>query len=127
MDKLPKKDMEEVKIDLKRIFDVVKTEDARKFKEEFISQYQENTKLKRVIETLEEGFDDAIQYLNEPVKYHTLIRSTNSLERLNQEVRRREKVIRIFPNTQSAFRLIGAVLMDYAEAQKKKRISMKKD
>ncbi|MED4226612.1 transposase [Neobacillus cucumis] len=64
---------------------------------------------------LEEGFEDAIQYLNEKPKYHTHIRSTNSLERINEEVRRREMVIRIFPNTQSAFRLIGAVLMDYAE------------
>ncbi|WP_218084983.1 transposase, partial [Staphylococcus epidermidis] len=33
-------------------------------------------------------------------------------ERLNQEVRRREKIIRIFPNQTSANRLIGAVLMD---------------
>ena len=54
------------------------------------------------------------------IKYHHHIRSTNSLERLNQEVRRRERVIRIFPNTQSAFRLIGAVLMDIAEEQAKK-------
>ncbi|WP_273960554.1 transposase, partial [Enterococcus lactis] len=36
----------------------------------------------------------------------------NLLERLNQEVRRREKIIRIFPNRTSANRLIGAVLMD---------------
>nr|WP_317853500.1 transposase [Neobacillus sp. Marseille-Q6967] len=43
------------------------------------------------------------------------MRSTNSLERINEEVRRKERVIRILPNTQSAFRLIGAVLMDYAK------------
>ncbi|MEJ4421109.1 transposase [Enterococcus faecium] len=36
----------------------------------------------------------------------------NLIERLNQEVRRREKIIRIFPNQTSANRLIGAVLMD---------------
>ncbi|MGF1932759.1 transposase, partial [Enterococcus casseliflavus] len=36
----------------------------------------------------------------------------NRTERLNQEVRRREKIIRIFPNQTSANRLIGAVLMD---------------
>lgn len=120
-DIMPKKGMEEVKVDLKRIFDAVKIEDARKFKEEFITRYQENPKLVKVIEKLEEGFDDAIQYLNEDEKYHPYIHSTNSLERLNQEVRRREKVIRIFPNTQSAYRLIGAVLMDYDEEQEKKR------
>ena len=42
----------------------------------------------------------------------TDLKSTNLLERLNQEVRRREKIIRIFPNYASANRLIGAVLMD---------------
>jgi putative transposase len=117
---LPKKDMDEVKAALKGIFNVIKIEDARKLKDEFLEKYEENPKLENAINTLEEGFEDAIQYLNEPTKYHHHIRSTNSLERLNQEVRRRERVIRIFPNTQSAFRLIGAVLMDIAEEQAKK-------
>ncbi|MDD6919246.1 MAG: transposase, partial [Peptoniphilaceae bacterium] len=36
-------------------------------------------------------------------------------ERLNQEVRRREKVVRIFPNEDSALRLIGAILIDINE------------
>ena len=120
---LPKKDMDEVKIGLKRIFEAVKIEDARNFKEEFIESFGDNPKLEKAIETLEDGFEDAIQYLNEPSKYHQYIRSTNSLERLNQEVRRREKVIRIFPNTQSAFRLIGAVLMDIAEEQANKKLA----
>ncbi|MFH6651290.1 transposase, partial [Streptococcus suis] len=43
---------------------------------------------------------------------HNRLKSTNLIERLNQEVRRREKIIRIFPNQTSANRLIGAVLMD---------------
>jgi putative transposase len=120
--KLPKKGMEEVKVGLKRIFKAVKVEDARKFKEEFLNQFENEPKLERAIEILEEGFEDAIQYMTEPVKNQLYIRSTNSLERLNQEVRRRERVIRIFPNTQSAFRLIGAVLMDLAEEQVMKKV-----
>ncbi|WP_077329566.1 IS256 family transposase [Virgibacillus siamensis] len=124
---MPKKNIEEVKIDLKRIFDAVKPEDARTFKDEFVARYEDNSKLEKVIGNLEEGFDDAMQFLNEPIKYHQFIHSTNSLERLNEEVRRRERVIRIFPNTQSAFRLVGAVLMDYAEEQEKKKIIIKKD
>lgn len=43
---------------------------------------------------------------------HPRLRSTNMLERLNAEIRRRESVVRIFPNVQSATRLIGALLMD---------------
>jgi putative transposase len=119
---MPKKDMDEVKIALKRIFEVAKGEDARRYKEEFINTFGDNPKLEKAIEILEEGFEDAIQYLNEKSMFHKHIRSTNSLERINSEVRRREKVIRIFPNTQSAFRLIGAVLMDYAEEVRKRII-----
>ena len=112
---MPKKDIGEVKAGLKRIFEVATVEEARKYKKEFIDTFGNNPKLEKAIEILEAGFEDAIQYLNEKLMYHKHIRSTNSLERINEEVRRRERVIRIFPNTQSAFRLIGAVLMDYAE------------
>jgi putative transposase len=118
---LPKKGMEEVIVDLKRIFEAVTVEDARFFRNEFFKRYEENPKLEKALEKLDEGFEDAIQYLSQPEKWHRFIHSTNSLERLNQEVRRRERVIRIFPNTQSAYRLIGAVLMDYDEEQAKKR------
>lgn len=125
--KLPKKDMDEVKIGLKRIFQAVEVGDARKFKEEFLMGFGENPKLEKAIEILEDGFEDAIQYMNHPSKYHQFIRSTNSLERLNGEVKRREKVIRIFPNTQSAYRLIGAVLMDIAEEQVDKKVAVGKE
>ncbi|MFS0750369.1 IS256 family transposase [Oceanobacillus sp. 1P07AA] len=127
IERLPKKGMEDIKEELKRIFAVVTPENARKIKDEFVHQRQDNPKLEKVINNLEVGFDDAIQYLNEPQEYQKHIRSTNSLERLNQEVRRRERVIRIFPNTQSAFRLIGAVLMDYEEEEQKKRPIFNRD
>jgi transposase-like protein len=39
------------------------------------------------------------------------LRTSNGIERLSEEVRRRERVIRIFPNRESATRLLGAVLM----------------
>ncbi|WP_285768001.1 transposase [Peribacillus sp. SI8-4] len=64
-----------------------------------------------MLEILDEGFRRHIQYMNHPEKIRQHIRSTNSLGRLNQEVRISKIVNRIFPNTQSNFRLIGAVLM----------------
>ncbi|MFD2705873.1 IS256 family transposase [Salibacterium lacus] len=118
---MPKKDIGEIKNELKHIFDVDTPEKARQLKEDFVKRYNDHPKLQTVINKLEDGFDDAIQYMNEPLKFHVYIRSTNSLERLNQELRRRERVIRIFPNSQSAYRLLGAVLMDYAEVYHKKR------
>ena len=44
------------------------------------------------------------------------LRTTNAVERLNREIRRRERVIGIFPNEESALRLIGAVLMEIDES-----------
>ena len=50
-----------------------------------------------------------------PGKYQRRLRTTNSLERLIQEIRRREKIIRIFPSRSSAWRLIGALLAETHE------------
>ena len=67
------------------------------------------------LDTLELGLEDATAVLRLPKKYRKRLRTTNMLERLNSEIRRREKVIRIFPNEHSAFRLIGAYLMEQPE------------
>ncbi len=50
-----------------------------------------------------------------PRPYRKRLRTTNGQERLNEEVRRRERVIRIFPNRESAIRLLGAFLMEQDE------------
>jgi len=72
-------------------------------------------KAAKAMDVLEEGFEDAIAVLELPERYRKRLRTTNSLERLNEEVRRRERVIRIFPNRESAIRLIGALLMEQDE------------
>ncbi|KHF40127.1 IS256 family transposase [Halalkalibacter okhensis] len=121
IEKLPKKDMGQVIADMRRIYQSISPKEATKYKDEFNSRYEGNPKIKKAIEILDEGFQDSIQYLNEPEEYQRNITSTNSLERLNQEIRRRERVIRIFPNTQSAFRLIGAFLMENENLELNKR------
>lgn len=50
-----------------------------------------------------------------PEKYRRRLKSTNMQERLIQEIRRRERVIRIFPNEESAHRLISALLAEIHE------------
>ena len=64
---------------------------------------------------LEEGFDDVMAVLSAPVKYRRKLRTSNGLERLNAEIRRRDRVIRIYPNEESAIRLIGALLVEQDE------------
>ena len=67
------------------------------------------------LEVLEDGLFDATAVLALPEKYRKRLRTTNMLERLIQEIRRREKVIRIFPNKASARRLVGALLAEKHE------------
>ena len=126
VEKLPKKDSGDFRLMIKRIFDAVTLEDMRRFKDELMDQFAEDRKYEKALKVLDEGFEDTIQYMKFPKGIRINIRSTNSLERLNQEVRRRETVLRIFPNTQSAFRLIGAVLMDYQDNNYSKRTGLSK-
>ena len=120
-EKLPKKSSAEIKTMIKRVFEAVTIDDIRLFKDELMSRFGTEPKFEKALSILDEGFEDTIQYMIFPESIRCHIRSTNSLERLNQEVRRRERVIRIFPNTQSAFRLIGAVLMQYQDTVYAKR------
>lgn len=121
VNKLPKKNTLEIREDLKAIFKTPKLKHARELKDQFIEKYEEVKCVQKTIEILEEGFEDAMQYHAHSSKYHQHLRTTNMLERVNKEVRRREKVISIFPNDQSAVRLIGAVLMDINESWEHKQ------
>ncbi|WP_033826335.1 IS256 family transposase [Bacillus andreraoultii] len=114
-DAMPKKGSKEVMDLIKDIFDAPGIKEARKLKEQFMETYEEDSLFSKAAKLLDEGFEDAIQFFNEPKSYRKSLRTTNNLERINQEVRRRDRVIRIYPNNQSAFRLIGAVLMDIEE------------
>src|SRR5690625_2102073 len=115
IDTLPKKNSQEAREELKAIFKTTKLTHARELKEQFIERYQNVNGYQKAIDILESGFEDAMQYHSQPAKYHQHLRTTNMVERVNREVRRREKVISIFPNDQSAIRTIGSVLMDIDE------------
>ena len=60
------------------------------------------------LDVLETGFDDATAVLALPAKYRRRLRSTNMVERSIEEIRRRERVVRVFPTMSATHRLIGA-------------------
>lgn len=118
-DAMPKTGAKEALHDLRDIFKNSNLDVVRELKNRFFEKYQDQKGFKKATDILDAGFEDAIQYHSHPVGHHVKIRTTNMLERLNREIRRREKVIQIFPNDQSAIRLIGAVLMDTDETWEK--------
>ena len=77
--------------------------EARLRLNEFVELFEKSAP--KAVACLEEASDDAMAIMALPEKYRKRFRTTNMQERLNQEVRRREKVIRIFPNEESAWRL----------------------
>ena len=67
------------------------------------------------MDCFDKGLEDAIEVLGLPLRYQSRLRTSNLAERVNEEIRRRQRVIRIFPNEASAERFIGAWLADLYE------------
>jgi putative transposase len=113
-DATPKAVQEEVQMRLHAIFDAPDAETARTLLARFAADFEQTAP--GAVATLEHGFDDATAVLALPLHYRRRLRTTNGVERLNAEIRRRERVIRIFPNREAVVRLVGALLMEQDEA-----------
>ena len=83
---------------------------ARARRDEIIADYSE--KAPKAMERLDAGFEEAMTVMLLPKDMRRCTRTSNYLERLNKEVKRRSRVIGIFPNTSSAIRLLGAHRME---------------
>lgn len=113
LEECPSKHEDELHRWLKEILEAPNKQRAREKLRECLEEFDD--KAPDAMNILENGFEDATAVLCLPGKYRRRLRTTNSLERLNEEVRRREKVIRIFPNEASAHRLVGALLLEQHE------------
>lgn len=69
----------------------------------------------KVAEHLEERIEECLSCLAFPESHRRRIRTTNGLERLNQEIKRRTRVVRIFPNREACLRLVTALAVEQSE------------
>jgi putative transposase len=113
-DATPKALQEAVHRRVRAVFEAPDLETARLLLTALCAEFEHTAPT--AVATLERGFDDATAVLALPEPYRKRLRTTNAVERLNEEVRRRERVIRIFPTRESALRLLGALLMEQDEA-----------
>jgi transposase-like protein len=113
-DAAPKALQEALHRRVRALFEAPDSATARVLLEKVDADYAQSAPT--AVATLERGFDDATAVLALPEPYRRRLRTTNTVERLNEEIRRRERVIRIFPNRESAVRLLGALLMEQDEA-----------
>jgi len=113
LDKTPKSIQPQLKEDIRLIYESTNLGSAKMIKNQLLEKYID--KAPKAMELLDDAFDDIVTVLSFPIKYRKKLRTTNSIERLNQEIRRRERVIRIFPNDASVIRLLGALLMEHHE------------
>jgi len=107
---VPKRSQAEVSEAMKAVFVQRDKKSAETKAADLVRQFQ--MRFAKAMEIFEAGIDDVLSYLHYPQPHRVRISSTNPLERLNLEIRRRTRVIGIFPNTQACLRLIGMLLVE---------------
>jgi putative transposase len=110
---VPKRSQAEVSEAMKAVF-VQRDEKSAKAKAaELARQFQ--GRFAKAMEIFEAGVEDVLSYLHYPQPHRVRISSTNPLERLNLEIRRRTRVVGIFPHAGACLRLIGMLLVEKHE------------
>jgi putative transposase len=110
---VPSSSMSEVAEDLSAIFKVSRHKTAEALGEEFVSLYEKS--YPKAVSVFKAGLWDALTYLSYPGTHHARIRSTNMLERLFKEVKRRTRVVGVFPNERSASTLATEIVLRSSE------------
>lgn len=111
---LPKQHMRlEVAADIRSMFNAPDRKTAEELLQATIQKYAVSAP--RLSAWLEDNLSEGFSVFDFPLEHRRTIRTTNSLERINKEIRRRTRVVGVFPNEASCLRLVSALLMEISE------------
>jgi len=111
---LPKQSMRlEVAAEIRSIFNATNKTRAEELLQEAIQKYEKSAP--RLSAWLEDNLSEGFTVFDFPLEHRRSIRTSNSLERINKEIRRRTRVVGVFPNEASCLRLVSALLMEISE------------
>jgi putative transposase len=98
---------------IRTIFNAPNEVEAKRFLDQAIKLYQ--TTMPKLAAWLENNIPEGLTVFLFPPEHQRRLRTTNTLERFNREIRRRTKTVSIFPNTKAAERLIASLAMEQSE------------
>ena len=111
---VPRKAMRrEVAADVRMVFNAPSRVLAESYLQQVIEKYSQSAA--RLADWLERNILEGLSFFEFPEEHWRRIRTTNGLERVSQEIKRRTRVVRIFPNRGSCERLVSAILMEISE------------
>jgi putative transposase len=111
---VPRKDMQkEVAEDIRTIFTAPDRATAEEYLKKAVVKYQKTAS--KLADWMEGNIPEGLTIFSFPAAHRRLIRTTNSLERLNREIKRRTRVVSIFPNEAACLRLVSAILLETSD------------
>ena len=113
LDHLPRKADDDCLQELRWLYDRRSIEEARQDLAAWIAKW--GARYPKLVSWAEETIDETLTFYRLPRQRHKHLKSTNMLERLNEEIKRRTHVVRIFPNTAACLRLVRALAVETHE------------
>jgi putative transposase len=113
LDKLPRKADDDCLMELRWLYDRRNVEEARRDLGAWLEKWQ--LRYPKLCAWVEENIEETLTFYSLPRQHHKHLKSTNMLERLNEEIKRRTHVVRIFPNQASCLRLVRALTAEQHE------------
>lgn len=113
LDHLPRKTGNDCLRELRLLYDRRDIEEAYEDLSQWLGKWRQ--RYPKLCDWVEENIGETFSFYRLPREHHKHMRSTNMLERLNEEIKRRTQVIRIFPNEKSCLRLVRALAVEVDE------------